>query len=275
MYICILHCFPTSAEMAKCSLDAAQPRTLVSLNINATIPTWQTTLNTHVVVPTNTTKTHVNVNAGIQVRFPGWSHESSLPQTSGFCKVGSVEFTAVVNAASHQVWTNITSSNEGRKYWRASEYVDVQYLLVFFADPDHCTLIPTPFVSPSDSSRGTPRHRRGKIIAKNRELCTRRYCKLLSTSTGSCYIQQSCDAASAPTWLPEVSLWPRPPLHHFLPLRKLLHTDVSGEVAFLTPRAQTCTNRTISQQITDFPRHKHFVVIVSWSTSVHFFTARK
>lgn len=158
--------------------------------------------------------THVNVNAGIQV-----------PEV-GLLLSRAFRLYSVVDAASHQVWTNITSSNEGRKYWSASEYVDVWYLLVFFADPDHCTLIPTPFVSPSDSSRGTPRHRGGKIIAKNRELCTRCYCKLLSTSTGSCYIQQSCDAASAPTWLPEVSLWPRPPLHHFLPLRKLLHTDL-------------------------------------------------
>lgn len=205
-----------------------QPRTLVSLNINATIPTWQTTLNTHVVVPTNTTKTHMLMLMLIQEsRFvlPADLMKALFPGSRGFVKSGL--------SSSQRSWTqhHIRSGQTSRAQMKA-EYTEVLPsvwtfdILVFFADPDHCTLIPAPFVSPSDSSRGTSRHRRGKIIAKNRELCTRRYCKLLSTSTGSCYIQQSCDAASAPTWLPEVSLWPRPPLHHFRPLRKLLHTDL-------------------------------------------------
>lgn len=56
----------------------------------------------------------------------------------------------------------------------------------------------------------TTQHCRLKlIIYNNQQLCTHYYCKLLPTSTGCRYIQQSF-IDSALTWLTEASLWPHP-----------------------------------------------------------------
>lgn len=233
----------------------------------ATIATWQTTLNTHVVIPTNTTKTHVNANAGIQVRFHGWSHENTF---LGFVKSGV--WSLQRSWTQRHIRSGQTSRAQTKCFWTCGRLISVSVLGVFLL-----IQITAPWSRRRLCRRRTAAERRHDTAEERLSL---RMESSVHAVTVNYWAHQQVlvtfnSHATPPQHQRGYLKFPCDPAHQYITschygsfLTRICR--LSGGVAVVTPRAQTCTNRTISQQIRDFPRQKH-----SWSTSVHFFTARK